>query len=302
MYINMISFTYQDSTEEKGGFCNGGEKRLENQWLPGPVGWHNIARFGSQEFYGRIHSSRNHLHSGGNCGFFSSIIVVQPNQAQVVTFFGRYIGSVSSSGFWMVTPLTVRTKVSLRVNNFNSKTLKVNDVTGNPVEIAAVVVYRVVDTAKAIFDVTNYEQFVEIQSETALRHVATKYPYDSFGEEVLSLRGSADAVAEELTRELRDRLSLAGVEVMEARLTHLAYATEIASAMLQRQQASAILAARQMIVDGAVGMVQMALKRLEQDGILELDEERKVAMINNLLVAIISERGAQPILNTSSIY
>ncbi|MGI6469184.1 MAG: SPFH domain-containing protein [Syntrophomonadaceae bacterium] len=233
---------------------------------------------------------------------FSSIIVVQPNQAQVVTFFGRYIGSVSSSGFWMVTPLTVRTKVSLRVNNFNSKTLKVNDVTGNPVEIAAVVVYRVVDTAKAIFDVTNYEQFVEIQSETALRHVATKYPYDSFGEEVLSLRGSADAVAEELTRELRDRLSLAGVEVMEARLTHLAYATEIASAMLQRQQASAILAARQMIVDGAVGMVQMALKRLEQDGILELDEERKVAMINNLLVAIISERGAQPILNTSSIY
>jgi len=233
---------------------------------------------------------------------FSSIIVVQPNQAQVVTFFGRYIGSVSSSGFWMVTPLTVRTKVSLRVNNFNSKTLKVNDVTGNPVEIAAVVVYRVVDTAKAIFDVTNYEQFVEIQSETALRHVATKYPYDSFGEEVLSLRGSADAVAEELTRELRDRLSLAGVEVMEARLTHLAYATEIASAMLQRQQASAILAARHMIVDGAVGMVQMALKRLEQDGILELDEERKVAMINNLLVAIISERGAQPILNTSSIY
>ena len=227
--------------------------------------------------------------------------MVQPNQAQVVTFFGRYIGSVSSSGFWMVTPLTVRTKVSLRVNNFNSKTLKVNDVTGNPVEIAAVVVYRVVDTAKAIFDVTNYEQFVEIQSETALRHVATKYPYDSFGEEVLSLRGSADAVAEELTRELRDRLSLAGVEVMEARLTHLAYATEIASAMLQRQQASAILAARQMIVDGAVGMVQMALKRLEQDGILELDEERKVAMINNLLVAIISRRGAQPILNTSSI-
>jgi len=233
---------------------------------------------------------------------FSSIIVVQPNQAKVVTFFGRYIGSVSSSGFWMVTPFTMRTKVSLRVSNFNSKTLKVNDVTGNPVEIAAVVVFRVVDTAKAIFDVTNYEQFVEIQSETALRHVATKYPYDSFGEEVLSLRGSADAVAEELTRELRERLSLAGVEVMEARLTHLAYATEIASAMLQRQQATAILAARQIIVDGAVGMVQMALTRLQQDGILELDEERKVAMINNLLVAIISERGAQPILNTSSIY
>lgn len=233
---------------------------------------------------------------------FSSIIVVQPNQAQVITFFGRYIGSVKASGFWMITPFAMRSKVSLRVSNFNSKTLKVNDVLGNPVEIAAVVVFRVVDTAKAIFDVTNYEQFVEIQSETALRHVATKYPYDNYGEDGFSLRGSADAVAEELTRELRERLSLAGVEVMEARLTHLAYATEIASAMLQRQQASAILAARQIIVDGAVGMVQMALTRLEQDGILELDEERKVAMINNLLVAIISERGAQPILNTSSIY
>jgi regulator of protease activity HflC (stomatin/prohibitin superfamily) len=233
---------------------------------------------------------------------FSSIIVVQPNQAQVITFFGRYIGSVKSSGFWMITPFAMRSKVSLRVSNFNSKTLKVNDVLGNPVEIAAVVVFRVIDTAKAIFDVTNYEQFVEIQSETALRHVATKYPYDNYGEDGFSLRGSADAVAEELTRELRERLSLAGVEVMEARLTHLAYATEIASAMLQRQQASAILAARQIIVDGAVGMAQMALTRLEQDGILELDEERKVAMINNLLVAIISERGAQPILNTSSIY
>ena len=233
---------------------------------------------------------------------FSSIIVVQPNQAQVITFFGRYIGSVKSSGFWMITPFAMRSKVSLRVSNFNSKTLKVNDVLGNPVEIAAVVVFRVIDTAKAIFDVTNYEQFVEIQSETALRHVATKYPYDNYGEDGFSLRGSADSVAEELTRELRERLSLAGVEVMEARLTHLAYATEIASAMLQRQQASAILAARQIIVDGAVGMAQMALTRLEQDGILELDEERKVAMINNLLVAIISERGAQPILNTSSIY
>ena len=301
MYINMISFTYQDSTEEKGDFVMVEKSAWKiNGFLALLVGIILLAlavkSFMAESIAAGIISILAAI------VVFSSIIVVQPNQAQVVTFFGRYIGSDSSSGFWMVTPLTVRTKVSLRVNNFNSKTLKVNDVTGNPVEIAAVVVYRVVDTAKAIFDVTNYEQFVEIQSETALRHVATKYPYDSFGEEVLSLRGSADAVAEELTRELRDRLSLAGVEVMEARLTHLAYATEIASAMLQRQQASAILAARQMIVDGAVGMVQMALKRLEQDGILELDEERKVAMINNLLVAIISERGAQPILNTSSIY
>jgi len=232
----------------------------------------------------------------------SSITIVQPNQARVVTFFGRYLGSIRENGLWMTVPLSLRTVVSLRVSNFNSKTLKVNDVEGNPVEIAAVVVFRVIDSARAIFDVSNYEQFVEIQSETALRHVATKYPYDNYGEEGFSLRGNAEEVAAELTRELQDRLALAGVEVMEARLTHLAYATEIASAMLQRQQASAILAARQIIVDGAVGMVQMALVRLEEDGILELDQERKVAMINNLLVAIISERGAQPILNTGSLY
>ena len=232
----------------------------------------------------------------------SSLTIVQPNQARVVVFFGRYMGSIRDNGLWMTVPLTVRTMVSLRVSNFNCKTLKVNDVEGNPVEIAAVVVFRVIDSARAIFDVTNYEQFVEIQSETALRHVATKYPYDNFGEEGFSLRGNAEEVAAELTRELQERLALAGVEVMEARLTHLAYATEIASAMLQRQQAAAILAARQIIVDGAVGMVQMALLRLENEGILELDQERKVAMINNLLVAIISERGAQPILNTGSLY
>jgi regulator of protease activity HflC (stomatin/prohibitin superfamily) len=205
------------------------------------------------------------------------------------------------NGIWMTVPFSLHNVVSLRVSNFNSKTLKVNDVEGNPVEIAAVVVFRVTDSAKAKFDVSNYEQFVEIQSETALRHVATKYPYDNYGEEGLSLRGNAEEVAAELTRELQERLALAGVEVMEARLTHLAYATEIASSMLQRQQASAILAARQIIVEGAVGMVQMALMRLEKDGIT-LDEERKAAMINNLLVAIISERGAQPILNTSTLY
>lgn len=233
---------------------------------------------------------------------FSSITVVPPNQAQVVTFFGKYIGSIRESGLWMVVPLALRTKVSLRVSNFNSKTLKVNDVDGNPIEIAAVVVFRVIDTAKALFDVSNYEQFVEIQSETALRHVANQYPYDDFGEGTYSLRGNSDKVAEELSQELQTRLALAGVEVMEARLTHLAYATEIASAMLQRQQAAAILAARQIIVDGAVGMAQMALVRLEEEGILTLDQERKVAMINNLLVAIISERGAQPILNAGSIY
>ncbi len=233
---------------------------------------------------------------------FSGITIVQPNQAGVITFFGTYMGSIRESGFFMTIPFANRNKVSLRVSNFNSNTLKVNDVEGNPIEIAAVVVFKVVDSARAMFDVDNYEKFVEIQSETALRHVATKYPYDDFGEGGISLRGNAEEVAHELSRELQERLEVAGVEVIEARLTHLAYATEIASAMLQRQQASAIIAARQKIVEGAVGMAQMAIAQLQQEGIVELDEERKVAMINNLLVAIISERGAQPIINTSSIY
>ena len=232
----------------------------------------------------------------------SGLIIVQPNQARVVIFFGKYKGSVRDSGFWMTIPLSVNKKISLRVRNFNSNTLKVNDVMGNPIEIATVVVFRVVDSAKAIFDVDNYEEFVAIQSETALRHVATKYPYDCFEEKGYSLRSNADEVAHELTKELQMRLSRAGVEVLESRLTHLAYATEIASAMLQRQQAEAILAARQKIVEGAVTMAQAAIQRLQQDEIAQLDEERKVAMINNLLVAIVSDRSAQPVINTGSIY
>lgn len=232
----------------------------------------------------------------------SGIFVVQPNQAKALTFFGRYMGSVRESGIWFSIPLTSRKKVSLRVRNFNCKTLKVNDVEGNPVEIAAVVVFKVVDSAKALFDVDNYEQFVEIQSETALRHVATKYPYDLFEEAGYSLRGNAEEVAAGLARELEARLAVAGVEVIEARLTHLAYATEIASAMLQRQQATAIVAARQKIVEGAVGMAQMAIAQLQKDNIVELDEERKVAMINNLMVAIVSDRAAQPVINTGSLY
>lgn len=232
----------------------------------------------------------------------SGIFVVQPNQAKALVFFGKYIGSVRDSGIWFSIPLTTRKMVSLRVRNFNCKTLKVNDVEGNPVEIAAVVVFKVVDSAKALFDVDHYEQFVEIQSETALRHVATKYPYDLFEEAGYSLRGNAEEVAAELARELEARLAVAGVEVIEARLTHLAYATEIASAMLQRQQATAIVAARQKIVDGAVGMAQMAIAQLQRDNIVELDEERKVAMINNLMVAIVSDRAAQPVINTGSLY
>ncbi|WP_284644658.1 SPFH domain-containing protein [Paenibacillus silviterrae] len=232
----------------------------------------------------------------------SSITTLQPNQAVVVTFFGSYVGTIRESGLWLTIPLAVRKKISLRVRNFNSVKLKVNDVLGNPIEIAAVVVFRVVDSAKATFDVDNYEQFVEIQSETALRHVASKYPYDVFDEDGKSLRGNADEVALELARELQDRLSVAGVEVMEARLTHLAYSTEIASAMLQRQQATAILAARQKIVEGAVGMVQLAIEQLQRDGVVELDEERKAAMINNLLVSIVSDRSASPVINTGSLY
>lgn len=234
----------------------------------------------------------------------TGIQVVQPNRAYAVTFFGSYIGTIRESGFWFTLPFSFRKSVSLRVRNFNGHTLKVNDVEGNPIEIAAVVVFRVVDTAKAIFDVDKYEQFVEIQSETALRHVASRYPYDTFEHtgSGYSLRGNAEEVAQELVQELQQRLTLAGVEVSEARLTHLAYSTEIAGAMLQRQQATAILAARQIIVDGAVGMVQMAIDRLEKENVVTLDEERKAAMINNLLVAIVSDRSAQPVINTGSLY
>ncbi|MBU9712704.1 SPFH domain-containing protein [Evansella tamaricis] len=232
----------------------------------------------------------------------SGITVVQPNQAIVVTFFGRYLGSIRDSGLFLTVPLSYRRSVSLRVRNFNSKRLKVNDVDGNPIEIAAVIVFKVVDSAKAVFDVDNYEAFVEIQSETAIRHVATKYPYDTFENVELTLRGNAEEVSSELTTELQDRLDVAGVKVIEARLTHLAYSTEIAQAMLQRQQASAIISARKKIVEGAVGMAQMALQQLEENNTIELDEERKVQMVNNLLVAIVSEKATQPVINTGTLY
>ena len=232
----------------------------------------------------------------------SGITIIQPNQAVVVTFFGKYLGSIRSSGLFLTIPLTLRKTISLRVRNFNSKRLKVNDVDGNPIEIAAVIVFKVIDSAKAIFDVDNYEEFVEIQSETAIRHVATKYPYDTFENVELTLRGNAEEVSNELTTELQARLDLAGVEVIEARLTHLAYSTEIAQAMLQRQQASAIISARQKIVEGAVGMAQMAINQLEQDKIIELDDEKKVQLVNNLLVAIVSENPTTPVINTGTLY
>lgn len=232
----------------------------------------------------------------------TGILVVQPNKSYALVFFGNYLGTIREPGLWFSVPFALRKGVSLRVRNFNSKTLKVNDIEGNPVEIATVVVFRVVDTAKAMFDVEKYEEFVEIQSETALRHVATRYAYDSFETEGLSLRSNPEEVSLELMQELQQRLQLAGVEVSEARLTHLAYATEIAGAMLQRQQASAILSARQIIVEGAVGMVEMAIERLEKDGVLNLDEKHKATMINNLLVSIVSERAVQPVINTGTVY
>ncbi len=230
------------------------------------------------------------------------LTIVQPNTCAVVTFFGKYTGVIRQNGIWMIVPFSSAKKISLRVRNFNSEKLKVNDTDGNPIEIAAVVVFKVIDAAKAMFDVNNYEQFVEIQSETSLRHVAAQYPYDDFDQGGYSLRSNGDVVSKQLQEELQQRLAIAGVKIMEARLTHLAYATEIASAMLQRQQASAILSARQIIVDGAVGMAQMAITKLEQEGKLDLDEERKVNMINNIMVSIIADRSSQPVINVGSMY
>lgn len=231
----------------------------------------------------------------------TGLTLVQPNQAAVITFFGRYVGTIRKEGFIITIPFSIRRKVSLRVRNFNSNRLKVNDINGNPIEIAAVIVFKVVDSAKAVFDVDDYEQFVEIQSETALRAVATKYPYDSFDDSELSLRENAEEISNELKAEVHERLYVAGVEILEARLTHLAYSTEIAQAMLQRQQASAIVAARKQIVEGAVSMVQDAIQQLENDRVVKLDDERRVAMMNNLLVAIVSSSGAQPVINTGTI-
>lgn len=231
-------------------------------------------------------------------GFF----VVQPNEARVLVFFGRYVGSVRDSGFWWTNPFTVKKHVSLRIHNFNSDRLKVNDRAGNPIEIAAVVAWRVVDSAKALFDVENYQQFVAIQSETAIRTLASQYPYDAHDEAKASLRGSPNEVSENLGRQVQARLDVAGVEVSEARISHLAYAAEIAQAMLRRQQAEAIVAARQKIVEGAVGMVESALKMLSQQNVVVLDEEKKAAMTNNLLVALVSEHEATPVLNTGTLY
>jgi regulator of protease activity HflC (stomatin/prohibitin superfamily) len=242
----------------------------------------------------------------------TGLTTVGPNEAKVVQFFGRYIGSVSEAGFYWVVPLTGKRRISLRVRNFETQKLKVNDSDGNPVEIAAVVVYRVVDSFKAAFAVDDYEEYVRTQSETAVRHLATTHPYDAAPDAAVgaapaapdtrtSLRNGTE-VAEELTTELRERTGLAGIEILEARITHLAYAPEIAQSMLVRQQASQVVAARSRIVDGAVGMVGMALQRLSDEGMVELDEERKASMVSNLLVVLCGDRAAQPVVNTGTLY
>ncbi len=231
-------------------------------------------------------------------GFF----VIQPNQAGVLVFVGRYIGSVREAGFWWANPFAIRKYVSLRIHNFNSDKIKVNDLHGNPIEIAAVIVWGVVDSARALFDVQDYEAFVGVQSETAIRSLASEYPYDAQDEERPSLRGNPREIAENLQKQLQSRLEIAGVSVIESRISHLAYAPEIAQAMLRRQQAQAIVAARQKIVDGAVGMVESALRALSEQHIVQLDEEKKATMVNNLLVALVAEREVQPVINTGTLY
>jgi regulator of protease activity HflC (stomatin/prohibitin superfamily) len=234
------------------------------------------------------------------CSF--GLTVVPPNTARVLLLFGSYRGSIKKPGFRWVNPLTTRRRVSLKVRNFESGRLKVNDHIGNPIEIAAIVVWRVVETAEAVFQVDDYEHFVHMQTESAVRNLATSFPYDAHEEGELSLRGSAAEVSVRLRQEIQDRLATAGVEVIEARISHLAYASEIANAMLRRQQATAVIAARQKIVEGAVGMVEMALDQLSAKNVVALDEERKAAMVSNLLVVLCADRDAQPIVNTGTLY
>jgi len=232
----------------------------------------------------------------------SGLLVVQPNDSRVIIFFGKYIGTIRHSGFWWVNPFTVKKRISLRIRNFSSEKIKVNDLSGNPIEIGAVIVWQVVNSACAVFDVDNYEQFVDIQSETAIRSLASEYPYDESDGDKASLRGNPQEIAENLQRQVQSRLDIAGVEVIEARISHLAYAQEIAQAMLRRQQAEAVVAARFKIVEGAVGMVDLALKSLSEQKIIELDEEKKATMVNNLMVALVSESEVTPIVNTGSLY
>ena len=234
---------------------------------------------------------------------FIGLEMVAPNEAKVVQLFGRYMGSVRTDGLRWVNPLTVRKGVSTRIRNHETSVMKVNDASGSPIEIAAVIVWQVEDTARASFEVDDFVEFVSIQTEAAVRHIAGNYPYDSYDADTSrSLRGSADLITEELSKEVGERVEAAGVRIVETRFTHLAYASEIAQAMLQRQQAGALIAARREIVEGAVGMVDRALERLSQEEVVELDEERKAAMVSNLLVVLCSDRPASPVVNTGTLY
>jgi regulator of protease activity HflC (stomatin/prohibitin superfamily) len=233
---------------------------------------------------------------------WAGLFMVHPNEAKVLQLFGRYTGTVHESGLKWANPFYSKTAVSTRIRNFESNKLKVNDSRGSPIEIAAVVVWKVFDTAEALFEVDDYEEFVQIQSESALRNLSTTYPYEPHEGDGTALRSHPQEIAQSLRKEIQDRLEQAGVTVIEARISHLAYAPEIANAMLRRQQASAIIAARTQIVSGAVGMVDMALEMLKEKNVVELDEERKAAMVSNLLVVLCGEEGAQPVLNTGSLY
>ena len=259
-------------------------------------------------FVGQVRAGNDGLAVGlmvGNvvvCFLFAGLFVVHPNEGKVLTLFGRYVGTVREPGLWWVNPFTAKHVISLRIRNFETQKLKVNDSHSNPIEIAAVVVWKVVDTAEAMFEVDDYENYVRVQSESAVRALASSYPYDSHSTGEPALSTHTDVVAANLMVQLGERLAKAGVEVKEARISHLAYSPEIAQAMLQRQQASAIIAARYKIVEGAVGMVENALEMLAQKNILHLDDERKAAMVSNLLVVLCGERGTQPVVNTGTLY
>ena len=233
---------------------------------------------------------------------FTGLYKVEPNQSAVLSLFGKYIGTVRTPGLRFNNPFYSKKKVSLRVRNFESGKLKVNELDGSPIEIAAIVVWEVSDSAEAVFNVDDYESFVQIQSEAAIRNMATSYPYDQHEDDQISLRSHPAEISERLKVEIQDRLARAGINVIEARISHLAYSPEIAQAMLQRQQAGAIIAARQKIVEGAVGMVEHALEELSQKGVVELDEERRATMVSNLLVVLCSDRATQPVVNTGSLY
>jgi regulator of protease activity HflC (stomatin/prohibitin superfamily) len=232
--------------------------------------------------------------------WLKGLFIVSPNEGKILTFFGKYTGTVREPGFWFANPFASKDRISLKVSNFQSPQLKVNDAGGNPIEIACVIVWRVVDTAKAAFDVQDYGVFVHIQCETALRHLASHFPYEPHQPGEVSLRGSPERVGETLQREVQDRVKIAGIEIIEAQLSHLAYSPEIAQAMLRRQQAAAVIGARQLIVEGAVSMVEMALKKLESDNVVHLDEKNKSIMVNNLMIALVSESHIQPVMSTST--